>query len=89
MILSLKKSLLVIYKILRLFVNTFTTDDKYSRLNRDNLTQLIHMKLCQKKIFFGILLVVFWKLNQISNNLKKRLPHSEYISEITDSQKRG
>ena len=52
MILSLKKSLLVIYKILRLFVNTFTTDDKYSRLNRDNLTQLIHMKLCQKKFFF-------------------------------------
>ena len=52
MILSLKKSLLVIYKILRLFVNTFTTDDKYSRLNRDNLTQLIDMKLCQKKNFF-------------------------------------
>ena len=25
-------------KILRLFVNTFTADDKYSLLNRDNLT---------------------------------------------------
>ena len=36
-----KKSLLVIYKILRLFVNTLTADDKHYLLNRDNLTQPI------------------------------------------------
>ena len=29
----------------RLFDNTLTPDDKYSLLNRDNLTQPVHMKL--------------------------------------------
>ena len=38
---SWKKSLLVICKILGLFINTLTADDKYSLLNRDNLTQPI------------------------------------------------
>ena len=44
---SLKKSLLVIREILRLFVNTFTPNDKYSFLNREYLTQRIHMYLSQ------------------------------------------
>ena len=35
-------------QILGLFVNTMTVDDKYSLLNRDNLTQPIHMQLSQK-----------------------------------------
>ena len=42
-------------EILGLFVNTLTANDKYSLLNRDNLTQLIQMKLSQKqKSFFGM-----------------------------------
>ena len=45
--LSLKMSLLVIREILRLFVNTFTPNDKYSFLNREYLTQRIHMYLSQ------------------------------------------
>ena len=52
-ILSRKKSLLVIRKILRLFVNTLTADEKYSRLIRHNLTQPIHMQLCQKQKTFS------------------------------------
>ena len=45
----------MICKILRLFVNTLTDDDKYSLLNRDNLTLPIHMQLSQKqKTFSGI-----------------------------------
>ena len=36
-------------KILRLFVDTFTADDKYSVLNRDNLTQPIQIQLSQKQ----------------------------------------
>ena len=39
----------MICKILRLFVNTFTGEDKYSLLNRDNLTQAIQMQLSQKQ----------------------------------------
>ena len=51
--LSWKKPLLVKCKILRQFVNTLTADDKYSLLNRDNLTQPIQMQLSQKqKTFF-------------------------------------
>ena len=46
---SLKKSLLVICKILRLFVNTFTPYDKSSVLSREYLTNPIHMELSQKQ----------------------------------------
>ena len=46
---SCKKILLGVCKILGLFVNTLTGNDKYSVLNRDNLTQRIHMQLSQKQ----------------------------------------
>ena len=41
------KSLLVIHKILRLFVNTLTVDDKHYLLKRDKLTQPIQAQLSQ------------------------------------------
>ena len=55
-----KKSLLVIHKILRVFVNTLTVDDKHYLLSRDNLMQAIQMQLSQKQkcfsqFFFAIL----------------------------------
>ena len=40
---------ILICKMLRLFVNTFTVDDKYCLLKRDNLTQPIQMQLSQKQ----------------------------------------
>ena len=49
---SSKKSLLVICKIFRQFVNTVTAHDKYSFLNRDNLTQPIQMQLFKNKKIF-------------------------------------
>ena len=61
--LSLKKSLLVICKILRQFVNTFTVDDKYSLLNRDNLVQAIQMQLPGKQKTFSQLFPKFWNLD--------------------------
>ena len=48
-ILCCKKSLLVICKILGLFVNRLTADDKYFLLNRGNLTQPIQLHLSKKK----------------------------------------
>ena len=39
-----EKSLIAICKILRLLVNRFTAEEKYSLLNRDNLTQPINMQ---------------------------------------------
>ena len=48
-----KKSLLVIHKILRLFVNTLTVDEKHYLLTRKNLTETIQIKLSEKeKTFF-------------------------------------
>ena len=47
----------MICKILRQFVNNLTGDDKYSRLNRDNITDSIHILLSEKeKVFSGF----FW-----------------------------
>ena len=46
--LTLKKSLLVTWEILRLFVNILTADDKYSLVDSDNLTQPIQIQLSQK-----------------------------------------
>ena len=48
-----KVSLLVIHKILRLFVNTLTVNEKRYLLTRDNLTQTIETQLSEKqKTFF-------------------------------------
>ena len=40
--------MLVLWKILRLFVNTLTDADKYCLLYRDNLTEKIQILLSQK-----------------------------------------
>ena len=54
---SCKKSLLVICKRLRLFVNTISAVDKCSLPNRHNLMQPIHMILSKKlKIFLNFFL---------------------------------
>ena len=68
---SLKKSLLVISNILRYFVSTSTADGMYSVFNRDNLQQLIQMRLSKKQkvvsAFFSSISVTyitfsaFWK----------------------------
>ena len=52
-IVSGKMSLLVICEILRVFVNTFTADDKYFLQNSQNLPQPIQMQLSktQKNVF--------------------------------------
>ena len=51
----------MIHKILRLFVNTLTVDDKHYLLNRDNLTQRIQMQLTQKQKTFSEFLFAFLK----------------------------
>ena len=51
-VVALKKSLLVIHKILRLFVNTLRVIDKHYLLNRDNLTQQIQIQLSENRKTF-------------------------------------
>ena len=45
---SYKRSLLVIWKISRPFINTLSADGKYSLLKRDNLRHPIQMQLSRK-----------------------------------------
>ena len=54
-----KKSLLLTCKILGLLVNTLTADEKYTVLNRDNLTIPIQMELYQNKKRFVTFLLNF------------------------------
>ena len=59
---SCKNSILVIWKSLRLLIDTMTAVDKCSLPNRHNLMQPIHMQLSQKiKTFCGFILH-FWNL---------------------------
>ena len=51
----------MIHKILRLFVNTLTVDDKHYLLNRDNLTQPIQIQLSQKQKIFSEFFFAFLK----------------------------
>ena len=78
----------MIFKILGLFVNTLTADDKYSLLNRDNLTQSIQTLLSQKPKAFSQFFSSFLKSTlNFEHFQKKDDPHSRCISEITVYEK--
>ena len=78
---SCKKSLLVICKSLRLFLNTIRAVDKCSLPDKDNLMELIHMQLSQELKTFSRFFAAFSKttLNfeyfQTNNNA-----HSLFLS---------
>ena len=82
--------MLVLCKILRLFVNTLTADDKYSLLNIENLTQPIQILLSQIQKTFSLFLSAFLKsILNFAHFQKKDDPHSRCISQITVSKKSG
>ena len=56
-----KNSLLVTWKILRLFVHTLTADYNCSLLCSDNLIQRIHMHLSEKQKTFSKISSAFFK----------------------------
>ena len=73
----LKKSLLGTYKIVRLFVNALTADDKQYLLNRDNLTEQIQMQLSKKQETFSELFFAFLKsILNFQHFPRKDDPHS-------------
>ena len=80
--------MLVPCKILGLFVNTLTDDEKYSLLYRENLTQQIHILLSQKpKTFLKLSSEIFKPTLKIEHFQKKVDPHSRCSSQITVSEK--
>ena len=72
------------YKILRLFVNALTADDKYSGSNMHNFPQQFQTPLSQKKRLYLDFWLNFWSVHH-----KKDDYPSLIISEIIDTKKRG
>ena len=87
---SRKKSALVWSEILRLFLNTLTADNKYSRCNVHNFAQQVQTPLSQKKKTFSRFFITFlkcaWNLKLFE---KKDEYPSQIISEIMDCQRGG
>ena len=83
-----RKSLLLLCKVLKLFLNALTGRPKYSLRNRDNLQQPFQMPLSHKQEIFSQLLIDFLKSTlNFEHFLKKEQPHSLFISEKTDAEK--
>ena len=83
-------SALVWSEILRLFVNTLTADNKFSRCNVHNFAQQVQTPLSQKqktfwRVFFALLKCA-WKLEHFE---KKDEYPSLIISEIMDCERGG
>ena len=51
--------------MLRLFVNTLTADNKYSRCNMHNFAQQVQTPLSQKQKIFEDFLLHFWNVHEI------------------------
>ena len=80
--------MLVLCKILKLFVNTLTDDDKYSLLYRENSMKPIQILLSQKQKTFSEFFSSFLKSTlNFEHSRKKDHPHSRCISQITVSEK--
>ena len=72
-----KKSLVAIYRVVGLFVNALTADEKNYLLNRDNFTQPINMKLSQKQKAFAAFAFAFSRsILNFTHFPKKDDPHS-------------
>ena len=80
--------MLLLCKLIRLFVNTLTDDEKYSLLYRENLTQPIQILLFEKQKSFSHFFCAFLKsILNFEHFQKKYDPHSRCISQITVSGK--
>ena len=87
---SWEKSTFVLPDILRLFVNTLTTNDMYSRRNMQNFPQHLEAPLSQKEKAFPGFFIAFLKC---ALNLERFEKNNEYpsvvISKIIDSERGG
>ena len=71
--LSWKKCRLVRFEILELFVNTLTTDDKYSNRNIQNLTQQLQTTMSHKQKTFYRILLHIPNLEEVQTFLSKKM----------------
>ena len=84
------KSTLVCSEILTLFVNTLTTDEKYSRRNMLNFTQQLEALLSQKQKTFSGSFLAFLKCALNLEHFEKKDEFSSLvISKVIDSERGG
>ena len=62
---SWKMTALVTSEIFRLFVNTLTPDDKYSRRSMQIFWQQLQTPLSQKGMVFFQFFIAFWNVHEI------------------------
>ena len=87
--LSWKKCRLVRFEILELFVNTLTTDDKYSSRNIQNLTQQLQTTMSQKQKTFHWIFITYVKSRRSTDDfVKKDESTSLSIYHIIDAEKK-
>ena len=87
---SCKKSSLVWCEILRLFVNAFSADDKYSDSNMQNLPQQFRTPLFQNQKTFSAFLIKFLKCAWNLEHFQKKDEYpSLIISENIGAERRG
>ena len=80
--------MLVLFKILRLFVNKLIDDDKYCLLYRDNLRQPIQILLSQKQKTFSEFFSTFLKYTLNFEHFQQKYdPHSRCISQVLICEK--
>ena len=60
------------FEILELFVNTLTTDDKYSSRNIQNLTQQLQTTMSQKQKTFYRIFITYAKSRTSSDDFVKK-----------------
>ena len=78
------------FEILELFVNTLTTDDKYSSRNIQNLTQQLQTTLSQKQKTFHRIFITYVKSRRSTDDfVKKDESTSLSIYDIIDAEKSG
>ena len=76
--------------MLRLFVNTLTTDDKYSGRNMLNFPQQLEEAFSQKQRTFSGIFIAFLKCTFNLKHLEKKDEYSSLvISEVIDSERDG
>ena len=68
-----KKSVLVIQKLLRIFVNTLTVDEKHHLVKRDNLAEPIQIQLSEKQKNFFEFFLAFLKSILNFQHLSKKM----------------
>ena len=81
--------MLVICKILRLFVNTLTDDDKYCLLYRDNLTQPIQILLSLQQKTFSLFFSAPLKSTLNLEHFQERMTVIAYVFPKLPSPKKG